>query len=82
MTKVKLGKLKKKNILLQNLFIKKYLFSGLNLKDTGYDEWGANQPDGVGKDHCGSILWNGRLDDVSCDLKAMFFCEKEDITPS
>lgn len=53
------------------------------MKEAGYDNWStgyegsAPQPDNEnGNEHCGSMYRDGTLNDVNCDTKAMFICEK------
>ncbi|KAJ8722606.1 hypothetical protein PYW07_003792 [Mythimna separata] len=50
---------------------------GTTLDDTGYVCWGQNQPDGEGREQCGSMFYNGLLNDVSCDTRCFFICEHE-----
>ncbi|CAH0604796.1 unnamed protein product [Chrysodeixis includens] len=48
---------------------------GTTLEESGYVRWGANQPDGGDRQQCGSMFYNGRLNDISCDAKCNFICE-------
>jgi hypothetical protein len=51
--------------------------SGKALSDTGYEMWGSGQPDiSDDKGHCGSMFRDGLLNDVDCETRAMFVCEK------
>uniref|UniRef100_A0A2H1VDE2 SFRICE_023678 n=1 Tax=Spodoptera frugiperda TaxID=7108 RepID=A0A2H1VDE2_SPOFR len=50
---------------------------GTALDDTGYTCWGTNQPDGGDLEQCGSMFYNGLLNDISCDTRAFFICEHE-----
>ncbi|KAF9421847.1 hypothetical protein HW555_002287 [Spodoptera exigua] len=50
---------------------------GTSLDDTGYTCWGTNQPDGGEKEQCGSMFYNGLLNDISCGTRAFFICEHE-----
>lgn len=43
----------------------------------GYKTWGSNQPDGGDKENCGSMFYNGKLNDISCNKKCFFICERE-----
>ncbi|XP_032513844.2 macrophage mannose receptor 1-like isoform X1 [Danaus plexippus] len=48
-----------------------------SLRRSGYSQWGVGQPDGKGKETCGSMFFNGKLNDISCDLRCFFICEHE-----
>lgn len=52
---------------------------GDSLFKTGYtewsDKWGGQPDNGGGKQHCGVLLKEGGLDDVSCDVPFAYFCE-------
>ncbi|XP_013180715.1 PREDICTED: macrophage mannose receptor 1-like [Papilio xuthus] len=51
---------------------------GETLEQAGYAAWGNNQPDGGGNECCGSMFYNGQLNDVSCEAHRCFFiCERE-----
>ncbi|KPJ19048.1 Hemolymph lipopolysaccharide-binding protein [Papilio machaon] len=51
---------------------------GESLEKTGYAVWDNYQIDGE-DERCGAMLYNGRLNDVSCEnLKCFFVCEIED----
>lgn len=50
---------------------------GTTLEDTGYVCWGEKQPDGEDREQCGSMFYNGLLNDISCDTKCYFICEHE-----
>ncbi|XP_014370527.2 C-type mannose receptor 2 isoform X3 [Papilio machaon] len=53
---------------------------GETLEQAGYAEWGNNQPDGGVNMNCGSMFYNGQLNDVSCEVYRFFFiCERENI---
>ncbi|XP_049867539.1 C-type mannose receptor 2-like [Pectinophora gossypiella] len=47
------------------------------LEDCGYAEWGNQQPDGGTNDTCGSMFYNGRLNDVACHHKLFYICEHD-----
>jgi len=50
---------------------------GQTLDKAGYDVWAENQPDHFqGNEHCGSMFRDGKLNDIGCDIKALFYCEK------
>jgi len=52
--------------------------SGVPLKDTGYEIWDINEPNNAGgNESCMSVKVTGGLNDISCDLKLAFMCEKE-----
>ncbi|XP_077295203.1 macrophage mannose receptor 1-like [Arctopsyche grandis] len=56
---------------------------GHYLSDTGYDKWAPNQPDNRNNvEHCGSMYRNGLLNDIGCNVKAMFVCEKQITYPN
>lgn len=43
------------------------------------DKWGG-QPDNAGSiQNCGTMLEDGTLDDVACDIPVAFFCEIPDV---
>ncbi|CAG9585295.1 unnamed protein product [Danaus chrysippus] len=48
-----------------------------SLRRSGYTKWGVGQPDGKGKETCGSMFFNGKLNDISCDQRCFFICEHE-----
>ncbi|CAB3242419.1 unnamed protein product [Arctia plantaginis] len=53
---------------------------GSLLEDSGYTTWANGQPDGVQRgvdERCGSMFYNGHLNDIECDKKAFFICEHE-----
>lgn len=55
-------------------------FSGTTLADSGYINWGYGQPDGAARgvdERCGSMFYNGHLNDIRCDRKCFFICEHE-----
>ncbi|CAH2086313.1 unnamed protein product [Euphydryas editha] len=47
------------------------------LSDSGYIKWGGGQPDGKGEEKCGSMFYNGHLNDIRCDQNLFFICEHE-----
>ncbi|XP_068629452.1 macrophage mannose receptor 1-like [Battus philenor] len=52
--------------------------TGETLEEAGYAVWGNYQPDGGENERCGSMFYNGHLNDISCDSQKCFFvCEKE-----
>ncbi|CAD0196873.1 unnamed protein product [Chrysodeixis includens] len=50
---------------------------GSSLEDSGYSCWGSNQPDGDEKEQCGSMFYNGHLNDISCSTRCFYICEHE-----
>lgn len=52
---------------------------GDSLAKTGYtrwsDKWGGQPDNGGGTQHCGALMKEGGLDDVSCDVPFPFLCE-------
>ncbi|XP_059057059.1 macrophage mannose receptor 1-like [Achroia grisella] len=52
---------------------------GTALERTGYSTWGYRQPDGGDKEKCGSMFYNGHLNDLGCHHKCFFICENDDI---
>lgn len=55
--------------------LKYFLFVGESLEKAGYAVWDNYYEDDKGE-RCGAMLYNGRLNDVSCeDLKCFFVCE-------
>ncbi|XP_013146398.1 PREDICTED: C-type mannose receptor 2-like isoform X2 [Papilio polytes] len=51
---------------------------GETLEQAGYASWGNNQPDGGENERCGSMFYNGQLNDVSCTtVRCFFICERE-----
>ncbi|CAL1675814.1 unnamed protein product [Lasius platythorax] len=52
---------------------------GDSLAKTGYtrwsDKWGGQPDNGGGKQHCGALMKEGGMDDVSCDVPFPFLCE-------
>ncbi|CAB3254834.1 unnamed protein product [Arctia plantaginis] len=53
---------------------------GTSLADSGYANWGYGQPDGATRgvdERCGSMFYNGHLNDIRCDRKCFFICEHE-----
>lgn len=52
---------------------------GDSLYKTGYarwsDKWGGQPDNGSGKQNCGTLMRDGDLDDVACDVPFAFFCE-------
>lgn len=62
-----------------NIFL---IILGKYLADAGYNKWELGQPDNWrNEEHCGSMYRNGLLNDVACDVKAMFVCEKQIASP-
>lgn len=52
-------------------------FSGKSLSENGYENWSNGQPDNFqNKEHCGSMFRDGTLNDVDCNARQMFVCEK------
>lgn len=53
-------------------------FLGSTLQSTGYTNWVPGQPDNYGgNENCGSMHISGGLNDYSCSIPALFFCEIE-----
>nr|CAD7259886.1 unnamed protein product [Timema shepardi] len=53
---------------------------GDSLLSTGFVPWGTNEPNNVGGspgEDCGSLLRDGKLNDINCDTKLAYFCEQE-----
>ncbi|XP_023935049.1 macrophage mannose receptor 1 isoform X2 [Bicyclus anynana] len=50
---------------------------GKPLRESGYSKWGGGQPDGGEQEKCGSMFYNGHLNDISCDQRLFFICEHE-----
>ncbi|CAF4937346.1 unnamed protein product [Pieris macdunnoughi] len=50
---------------------------GRPLKSLGYKTWGTNQPDGGDRENCGSMFFNGKLNDIGCNQQCFFICERE-----
>lgn len=49
---------------------------GRSLKKAGYAKWGPNEPNNEGgKENCGSMRQDGKLNDVPCGIKSAFACE-------
>ncbi|XP_013180421.1 PREDICTED: C-type mannose receptor 2-like [Papilio xuthus] len=56
-------------------------FTGDTLEEAGYAVWGGGQPDGGENERCGSMFYDGTLNDIGCEThKCFFICEKY-ITP-
>ncbi|CAH2073664.1 unnamed protein product, partial [Iphiclides podalirius] len=52
--------------------------AGDTLEEAGYAIWGNYQPDGGDNERCGSMFYNGHLNDISCEAhKCFFICERE-----
>ncbi|KAJ8896438.1 hypothetical protein PR048_001782 [Dryococelus australis] len=51
---------------------------GNELGNVGYAVWGNNQPSNIGNSdfRCGGMDRTGKLHDVNCDAKLVFFCEQ------
>lgn len=57
------------------------LIVGDTLEEAGYSSWAGNQPDGGENERCGSMFYEGSLNDIGCDTHRCFFvCEKENKT--
>lgn len=50
---------------------------GTTLEDSGYTGWGNQQPDGGDNETCGSMFYNGRLNDLGCFHRCFFICEHD-----
>ncbi|KPI91592.1 Hemolymph lipopolysaccharide-binding protein [Papilio xuthus] len=56
-------------------------YLGDTLEEAGYAVWGGGQPDGGENERCGSMFYDGTLNDIGCEThKCFFICEKY-ITP-
>ncbi|CAH0721768.1 unnamed protein product, partial [Brenthis ino] len=53
------------------------IINNMPLEDSGYSKWGGGQPDGKGQEMCGSMFYNGSLNDIGCDRLLFFICEHE-----
>ncbi|XP_047527581.1 C-type mannose receptor 2-like isoform X1 [Vanessa atalanta] len=53
------------------------IIKNMPLPDSGYTNWGGGQPDGKGEEKCGSMFYNGHLNDICCDQSLFFICEHE-----
>ncbi|KAJ0180626.1 hypothetical protein K1T71_004030 [Dendrolimus kikuchii] len=47
------------------------------LEEAGYTRWGNQQPDGGDNERCGSMFYEGTLNDIACNQKCIFICEHE-----
>ncbi|XP_031768374.2 macrophage mannose receptor 1-like isoform X2 [Galleria mellonella] len=52
---------------------------GTALEDVGYSKWGNQQPDGGDSEKCGSMFYNGKLNDLGCHHKCFFICECDNL---
>lgn len=43
--------------------------------DTWTERWGGQPDNGGGMQNCGTLLDDGKLDDVNCNVSFAFFCE-------
>ncbi|XP_013180342.1 PREDICTED: C-type mannose receptor 2-like [Papilio xuthus] len=51
---------------------------GDTLKQAGYSKWYVYQPDGGERELCGSMQYNGQLNDVTCEtMDCYFICERD-----
>ncbi|XP_028170786.1 macrophage mannose receptor 1-like [Ostrinia furnacalis] len=50
---------------------------GTKLENSGYSKWGNQQPDGGDNETCGTMFYNGHLNDLKCDHKCFFICEHD-----
>ncbi|CAG2058159.1 unnamed protein product [Timema podura] len=53
---------------------------GDSLLSTGFVPWGANEPNNLGGnagEDCGTLLREGKFNDINCDTKLAYFCEQE-----
>ncbi|KAI5646937.1 lectin c-type domain-containing protein [Phthorimaea operculella] len=55
---------------------------GQPLEDSGYSVWGGGQPDGGDNELCGSMFFNGQLNDIGCGQRCFFICEHEIGSPT
>ncbi|XP_026329389.1 macrophage mannose receptor 1-like [Hyposmocoma kahamanoa] len=64
-------------------FHKKYsdewkTIKGVPLYNSGYAKWGGGQPDNRGgTEVCGSMFYDGGLNDMSCYVRCFFICEHD-----
>lgn len=57
---------------------KNYVFSGQSIQNAGFAKWAPGQPDNHrNHEYCGSVYRSGLLNDVDCDEKFAFICEKK-----
>ncbi|KAM3963156.1 C-type lectin 10 [Aphomia sociella] len=52
---------------------------GNPLKESGYTKWGNQQPDGGDREECGTMFYNGHLNDLGCHHKCFFICEYDNL---
>ncbi|XP_053625135.1 macrophage mannose receptor 1 [Plodia interpunctella] len=52
---------------------------GTPLENSGYSRWGGGQPDGGDLERCGTMFYNGQLNDIACDRRCFFICENDDV---
>lgn len=50
---------------------------GTPLEESGYTHWGGGQPDGRDHEFCGSMFFNGGLNDMFCGSICFFICEHD-----
>nr|CAD7452199.1 unnamed protein product [Timema tahoe] len=53
---------------------------GDSLLSTDFVPWGANEPNNLGGnpgEDCGTLLREGKFNDINCDTKLAYFCEQE-----
>nr|AQY54439.1 immulectin 3 [Hepialus xiaojinensis] len=50
---------------------------GDTLSDAGFDKWGGGQPDHSLVETCGSMFYDGELNDIGCEQRCFFICERE-----
>ncbi|GBP24739.1 hypothetical protein EVAR_79586_1 [Eumeta japonica] len=48
-----------------------------SLEEAGYAKWGNLQPDGNADELCGTMFYDGLLNDLNCDLATFFICEHD-----
>lgn len=61
---------------LNEIVLGECVFLGDDLQSIGYANWGLNEPNNLGgNEHCGSMHFTGTLNDLDCDVPAVFICE-------
>ncbi|XP_063617325.1 lymphocyte antigen 75-like [Cydia splendana] len=49
---------------------------GETLAEAGFEEWSPGEPNGLGEENCGTMYWDGLLNDASCGALFPYICEK------
>lgn len=53
------------------------MLPGYPLIESGYTKWSYNQPDNAGEEFCGSMFYDGGLNDIHCSDICYFICEHD-----